>query len=248
MRAEGHSPSAPPDPFRLLLLSSRPALRTFFGSLPFELVGLEADPRSVADEAAEAAAAVVDVSLEPAPAIEACRELHRRHPDLPITAVVCCPHSITPWTLRRLFDAGVIGVLDLRATLEEAARVLDSVARGSSVLHVQLRRGHRELLHDLLTAPGHRAEAQKQLLTLVALGLSDREIGARLHLSPHTVKHQIEQLRRELHVRNRTELAAWAGEHGFYDAAETPNGSRTAIAPANGLPLGPSGQPKRPPI
>jgi len=30
------------------------------------------------------------------------------------------------------------------------------------------------------------------------------------------VKHRIEQLRNELGVRNRTELAAWAGRNGFY--------------------------------
>jgi DNA-binding NarL/FixJ family response regulator len=55
-----------------------------------------------------------------------------------------------------------------------------------------------------------------QLLELVAYGRSDREIGALLHLSPHTVKHRIERLRDALGARNRIELAAWAGRHGFY--------------------------------
>ena len=64
-----------------------------------------------------------------------------------------------------------------------------------------------------------RRELQLQLLELVALGLPDHEIGRRLHLSPHTVKHQIEDLRTALRVRNRTELAAWAGKNGFYAAA-----------------------------
>src|SRR5438552_856135 len=53
-------------------------------------------------------------------------------------------------------------------------------------------------------------------LELVARGLSDREIGAVLHLSPHTIKHHVEHLRAEVGARNRTELAAWAGRHGFY--------------------------------
>ena len=51
---------------------------------------------------------------------------------------------------------------------------------------------------------------------LVAQGLSDREIGARLHLSRHTVHHKIERLRGDLGLRNRTELAAWAGRQGLY--------------------------------
>jgi DNA-binding NarL/FixJ family response regulator len=30
------------------------------------------------------------------------------------------------------------------------------------------------------------------------------------------VKHHVDQLRRDVGVRNRTELAAWAGRNGFY--------------------------------
>src|SRR2546426_849033 len=52
--------------------------------------------------------------------------------------------------------------------------------------------------------------------SLPIVGLPDYEIGARLHLSPHTVKHHIEALRDEVGARNRIELAAWAGQNGFY--------------------------------
>ncbi len=60
------------------------------------------------------------------------------------------------------------------------------------------------------------AGRQLELITLVAHGLSDREIGERLHLSRHTVHHWIERLRDELNLKNRVELAAWAGKHGLY--------------------------------
>jgi len=42
------------------------------------------------------------------------------------------------------------------------------------------------------------------------LGLTDGEIGRQLYLSPHTVKHRIERLRRRAQARNRVQLAAWA--------------------------------------
>jgi DNA-binding NarL/FixJ family response regulator len=45
----------------------------------------------------------------------------------------------------------------------------------------------------------------------VALGLTDHEIGRRLSLSHHTVKHRIDRLRRRVHAKNRVQLAAWAG-------------------------------------
>jgi DNA-binding NarL/FixJ family response regulator len=48
------------------------------------------------------------------------------------------------------------------------------------------------------------------LLGLVALGMSDHEIGVRMCLSRHTIKHRIERMRRRQHARNRVQLAAVA--------------------------------------
>jgi len=200
-------------------LTDRPALEAFFRPLTERLevapVSLHT-ARSLALD--DFLFAIVDVALDPALGIEVCRLLHGRQHDLPIVAVVCCPHAVTPWTLRALLGCAVSAVLDLQASQESVAQTLRSVGRGGSVLHLQLRRGHGEVLKDLIGAKEERSETQLQLLELVVLGLPDHEIGRRLHLSPHTVKHQIEQLRHEFGLRNRIELAAWAGRNGFYGA------------------------------
>ena len=201
----------------ILVFSDRPALHAFFTT-----VSSASERASVTLEAARTAsldrlgAAIVDVALEPAIGIEVCTELHRRRADLPVAAVVCCPHAVNEWTLRGLLASGVSAVLDLQTSSEEAARLLGSVGRGASVLHVQLGSDRRRLLHDVLSPAERRTPVQTRLLELVARGLPDHEIAGDLHLSPHTVKHRIEQLRHELGVRNRSELAAWAGRHGFY--------------------------------
>jgi two-component system response regulator DevR len=195
-----------------LLVTDRPAVRALFRSFEVDA------------EAADADVAVVDVSLDPAAGIQRCRDLQQRRADLPIVGVFCCPSSLTPWNLRALLASGVSGVLDLQGTVEDAVRTIETVARGGSVFHLQLRRGQRELLRDLLMGGGSPTDTQLRLLELVARGLSDREIGMQLHLSPHTVKHHIEQVRHELRIRNRTELAAWAGRNGFYDRAEETRG------------------------
>ncbi len=202
---------------RLLLFSDRPALHTFFAGVsanpelaPVKLETARTQPLD------DVTAAVVDVALDPPTGIEVCAELHRRRPDVPVTAVVCCPHAVNEWTLQELLASGVSAVLDLQSSAEEAERLLGSVDRGASVLHLQLKQDRRRLLHDVLSPRRVRTADETRLLELVARGLPDHEIGRRLHLSPHTVKHRIEQLRNELGVRNRTELAAWAGRNGFY--------------------------------
>lgn len=54
------------------------------------------------------------------------------------------------------------------------------------------------------------------LVTLVARGLSNLEIAGAMHLSAHTIKHGVERLTEKLRVRNRVELAAWAGSNRHY--------------------------------
>jgi len=71
---------------------------------------------------------------------------------------------------------------------------------------------------DLLTDPGSTRWAQlgmsareTDVLRLVAEGLSNREIGSRLHISARTAEKHVESLLRKTGARTRTELVARAG-------------------------------------
>jgi DNA-binding NarL/FixJ family response regulator len=210
--------SAAPIELRVLVPSVRPAVDAFLRGLGLEVVEYDAVRRATASFGPSLA--VVDVGAGSAAAVDLCRALRLEQPNLPILGVVCCSYALTPWDLRGLLAAGVGSLLDLSASREEARAAFHGAARGETVLHLRLGRAGRWLLHDVLNASETRTQTQVALLELVALGLPDHEIGRRLHLSPHTVKHHIEQLRADVGVRNRTELAAWAGRHGFYSPDE----------------------------
>ena len=49
-----------------------------------------------------------------------------------------------------------------------------------------------------------------EILNYVADGLTDVEIGQKLDLSPKTVNHRIENLKRELNVRTRMQVVVTA--------------------------------------
>ncbi|SDH19720.1 Predicted ATPase [Lentzea fradiae] len=49
--------------------------------------------------------------------------------------------------------------------------------------------------------------------SLVAEGLTNRQIGQRLGISPHTVARHVTQARSKLGLRSRAQLAVWAGRH-----------------------------------
>jgi DNA-binding NarL/FixJ family response regulator len=222
--------------FSVLLTTERPAVVSFFNHLrqsaipPFVVTPIPAPVESATlapykEQLATATVAVVDVLPDPVAAIQLCHALHEHRPRLPITALFCCPHAITSWHLRMLLDAGVNSLLDLQATGAEVVRVLQSIARGDVVLHVQLAGEHGTAVEDIATRQGYSGDTGPssqwhttavRLLELLVHGLTDQEIGLQLHLSPHTIKHHIERIRDEVGARNRIELAAWASRQGFY--------------------------------
>lgn len=64
--------------------------------------------------------------------------------------------------------------------------------------------------------PSHRRDRQKRdVLTLVARGLSNTEIAGHLHLSPATVKTYIGRLLTKLGARDRAQLVIIAYESGL---------------------------------
>lgn len=56
---------------------------------------------------------------------------------------------------------------------------------------------------------------EQEILTWVAKGKSNREIGERLEISEHTVKNHLKNILQKLHLENRVQLTRYAYEHGW---------------------------------
>ncbi|MFZ5815590.1 MAG: helix-turn-helix transcriptional regulator [Bacillota bacterium] len=63
-------------------------------------------------------------------------------------------------------------------------------------------------------APGGLTERERAVVRLVARGLTDREIGAQLHISPRTVGGHLGNIFAKLNLTSRSALVAWALRHG----------------------------------
>lgn len=72
---------------------------------------------------------------------------------------------------------------------------------------------HSDQQGERHTVPRARRHAisrrEREVLALVAAGLTNREIAERLHLSPWTVKRHVANLLRKVGVRRRVQLALW---------------------------------------
>lgn len=58
-------------------------------------------------------------------------------------------------------------------------------------------------------------DRERQVLALVARGMSNREIGRELHLSAGTVKNHVSAILRTLGISDRTQAAVIASQHGL---------------------------------
>ena len=96
------------------------------------------------------------------------------------------------------------------------AEILRDVADGQSYVSPSL---SARLLSDLLKPAGSKPDPlslltgrEADILKLVAEGLSNKEVAARLSLQEKTVKHHMTRVLAKLNVRNRTEAALVARE------------------------------------
>jgi DNA-binding NarL/FixJ family response regulator len=104
------------------------------------------------------------------------------------------------------------------ADLLAAVRV---VARGDALLSPSVT---RRLIADIAGRPGRQkagvrldtlTEREREVLSLVAAGLTNDEIAERLHLSPLTAKTHVSRILTKLDARDRVQLVVIAYETGL---------------------------------
>ncbi|HEV2786390.1 MAG TPA: LuxR C-terminal-related transcriptional regulator [Solirubrobacteraceae bacterium] len=201
-------------------MTSRPSLGMFFQSLgsrkstAVTTATVDLAPAAVrraSRTVAMASVALVDASIDPSEALEVCNTLRAQRPDLRIGALFCCTHAATPDAVRPFLDSGIGSFIDLQLSAVETLAALRAIARGDTVVRLALSGDSGNVLFSGRHGNGELSADDHAVLRLLALGSTDREIGAELCLSHHTIKHRIERLCRRLQARNRVQLAAFAG-------------------------------------
>jgi HD-GYP domain-containing protein (c-di-GMP phosphodiesterase class II) len=114
------------------------------------------------------------------------------------------------------------------ATADEAAAQARAEARagrldGAAVAAVLSAVGHRASRRRAW--PAGLTDREVEVLRLLALGLSNREIGERLVISRKTASHHVENIYAKIGVANRALASLYAADHGLIDSGQTASGS-----------------------
>ena len=165
---------------------------------------------------------VMDIGLPDRSGIAATAEVCQASPATRV--LVLTVHDDVTY-LRRAFDAGAVGYLVKEAADVELVQAVRQVAAGKQYVHPSL--GAALLAREVATARpagpgGELSEREVEVLRLIAGGLTNAEIAARLYVSVRTVETHRAHIHQKLDVRTRAGLVRVAREAGVLQAGETP--------------------------
>ncbi|MHA6785040.1 LuxR C-terminal-related transcriptional regulator [Pseudonocardia saturnea] len=216
---------------RLLLVDGDPivrfGLRQLFAPDPeLAVVGEAASPRDalvVADRCPPDVVILdVDLGRGDSAGVELARMLLERHRGVRVLVLTGCRDREV---MLRTVRLGVHGYLRKSAETADVLRAVHSLLRGESVFDSRGRAGLDSAVPEVLRDEDRPAvrqlggamltDRENQVLRLLAVGMSNREIGVRLLISEATVKFHVRNLRDKLEVRRRTEIVYTATRQGI---------------------------------
>ncbi len=154
--------------------------------------------------------AVLDVRLPDGTGVEVCREVRSRHPEIQCLMLTSFSDDEA---LFQAIMAGASGYLLKQIKGPDIVDAIRRVAAGQSLLDPgvtarvldRLRRGPEED-EQLASLTGQ----ERKVLELIAEGLTNRQIGERIHLAEKTVKNYVSNLLSKLGMQRRTQAAVYA--------------------------------------
>ena len=212
----------------VLIVDDQALLRTAFSSLidaenDLQVVGEAADGRQAVELAGSLAPDVVvmDVRMPVMDGIEATRQITSRQGPGGARGLILTTFDLDEYVFEAL-RAGASGFALKSRPLDELLNAIRTVAAGEALLAPSVTR--RLIAHFAVqartpsrTPPGlaELTEREREVLSLVAEGLSNAELARTLHVSLPTAKTHVSRILTKLGARDRTQLVILAYQSGL---------------------------------
>lgn len=178
-------------------------------------------------------AVLMDIAMPRMNGIEATTELKKRHPELPV--LILSMYDSEEYVLP-ILKAGASGYVLKRSAAQELVSALKAVVAGQVILHPDVARTVMESIHQgggggaaghgaapaavradggLNPQLGQLTDREREVLTLIAKGLTNQQIGEKLFISIKTVQAHRANLMEKLDLHDAVELTKFAIKTGL---------------------------------
>lgn len=168
--------------------------------------------------------ALIDLGLLSKNSLLLVRTIKTKYPGLKIIVMDLLPLQED---IYEFVKAGASGFILKEAGVKEFLKTIRLVNKGQKILPSNLTGSlFSQIVTDAAKTPKvsglvrsvRMTKRERQVIELISDGLSNKEIGWKLHLSPFTVKSHVHNILEKLAIHNRIEIAKYAREdQGFTD-------------------------------
>lgn len=207
---------------RIMLVDDHSVVREGFRGLlqqqaDMEVVGEAGDGRTGVRLAEELKPDVVvmDVAMQGLNGVEATRQVLKQVPDVKVLALSMHPGKRV---VGEMLQAGALGYLTKSCALEELVHAVRTVAAGQTYLSSAVEQpdglgGSRPGRPS--TGKTDLSQREREVLQLVAEGMSTKEVAATLHVSTKTIETHRSNIMRKLGIHSIAELTKFAVREGL---------------------------------
>jgi two-component system response regulator NreC len=213
-----------PEKIRLLLVDDHEIVRAgirmlFLAEADMEIVGEVSSGYEALEAVRELKPDVVimDVAMPGMSGIEATRQIKEANPD---TAVLALTMYEDEQYFFEMLNAGASGYIPKRAAPDDLVSAIRVISQGNVFLYATLA---KFLMKDMAERSGSGSASvadeltprEREVLTYIAEGYTNREIAEALSISVKTVDRHRENIMQKLNLHNRVELVKYAIEKGL---------------------------------
>jgi DNA-binding NarL/FixJ family response regulator len=158
---------------------------------------------------------LMDLVMPGMDGIEATRQLKARWPVIEVVAVTS---FLEESKVRAALEAGAAGYLLKDAEADEVAAAIRAAAAGECHLDPAVGKLLAATLRAPRSAAGSLTAREREVLTLIAEGATNRQIARRLSVTERTARTHVSNILGKLGLTSRTQAALWAVREGLAPA------------------------------
>ena len=198
------------------------SLKMLLAANQFQVVGTAGDGREALKQARLLSPELILMDIE-MPVCDGLAATRLIKAEMPGIKIVMLTVSSSDDNLFEAVKSGASGYLLKSQPAERFLELLGQVEQGGAALPPELAarllaefaRQAQHIESSPLDSSADLTDRQREILTLVAQGLTYPQVGETLYLSVSTVRYHMGQILERLHLENRAQVIAYAARHGL---------------------------------